>query len=136
VKRDRGRVNHVGRDQGLAYWFRMNNNADADDSIQRNLPAMRAELARLMADPEIAAAHAHSVACHRAKIDELLALPQAARLHAELTGPRMEKLSRLHTHFGANVFLAGPRVVPDEVAARAPGGGWSFTVDAPVETQH
>src|SRR6056297_2494354 len=136
VKRDRGRVNHVGRDQGLAYWFRMNNNADADDSIQRNLPAMRAELARLMSDPEIAAAHAHSVACHRAKIDELLALPQAARLHAELTGPRMEKLSRLHTHFGANVFLAGPRVVPDEVAARAPGGGWSFTVDAPVETQH
>ena len=30
VKRDRGRVNHVDRDQGLNYWFRMNHNADSD----------------------------------------------------------------------------------------------------------
>jgi hypothetical protein len=136
VKRDRGRVNHVDRDQGPAYWFRMNNNADSDPSILRNLPGMHAELARLMADPEIAAAHAHSVACHRAKIAELLQQPGFARLQAELTSPRMERLSRLHTHFGANVFRAGPDVVPEDVAARAPGGDWSFTVEAPVETQH
>ena len=28
VKRDRGRVNHTDRDQGAAYWFRMNHNAE------------------------------------------------------------------------------------------------------------
>ncbi|MEM9788663.1 MAG: glycosyltransferase family 2 protein, partial [Pseudomonadota bacterium] len=50
VKRDRGRVNHVDRDQGLAYWFRMNNNADHDLSIQPRRAMMEAELARMMAD--------------------------------------------------------------------------------------
>jgi len=136
VKRDRGRVNHVDREQGLAYWFRMNNNAVTDVSIQRNLPRMKEELARLMSDPEIAAAHAYSVGCHRAKIEELLATPDSARFYAELTSPRMEKLSRLHAHFGANVFLSGPQVVPDAVVARDPGGQWGFTVEMPLETQH
>ena len=32
----------------------------------------------------------------------------------DLTGNRMERLSRMHHHFGANVFLAGPDVVPDD----------------------
>ncbi|MGB8622596.1 MAG: glycosyltransferase family 2 protein, partial [Paracoccaceae bacterium] len=117
VKRDRGRVNHVDRDQGLAYWFRMNNNAEEDHSIRRMLPALRAELDRLMADPEIAAAHVHSVGAHRAKIAELRASDTYARFYADLTGPRLERLSRLHAHFGANVFLSGPDVIPDEVAA-------------------
>jgi len=72
VKRDRGRVNHVDRDQGLAYWFRMNNNATTDPSIQRMMHALQAELDQLMSDPEIAAAHALSVAKHRDKIDALL----------------------------------------------------------------
>ncbi len=58
VKRDRGRVNHVDRDQGLAYWFRMNNNAEEDLSIQADAACRcEAELAALMADPEIAAMH-------------------------------------------------------------------------------
>ena len=35
VKRDRGRVNHTSREQGLAYWFRMNHNAEEDTSIHR-----------------------------------------------------------------------------------------------------
>jgi len=48
----------------------------------------------------------------------------------------MEKLSRLHAHFGANVFLSGPQVVPDAVVARDPGGQWGFTVEMPLETQH
>ncbi|MDZ4134001.1 MAG: glycosyltransferase family 2 protein, partial [Paracoccaceae bacterium] len=65
VKRDRGRVNHVDRDQGLNYWFRMNHNVAQDRSIQRMIPALRAEYDRLLADPEIRAAHDHSVACHR-----------------------------------------------------------------------
>ena len=136
VKRDRGRVNHVDRDQGLAYWFRMNNNFQEDLSIQPRLAMMRAELDRLMQDPEIAAAHHHSVACHRAKIDELRATENYSNFFAELTSPRMERLSRLHGHFGSNVFLSGPGVIPDEVASRDPTAEWFFTVELQGDTAH
>ncbi|WP_296764776.1 glycosyltransferase family 2 protein [Sediminimonas sp.] len=128
VKRDRGRVNHVDRDQGLAYWFRMNNNAEEDRSIQRMLPALRAEYDRLMSDPEIAAAHAHCVARHRARIDALKAAPKYAAFYADLIGARLRALSRLHGHFGAGVFLAGPDVIPDEVWQRELPDDFFFTV--------
>jgi hypothetical protein len=128
VKRDRGRVNHVDRDQGLIYWFRMNNNTDSDDSIRRHLPAMEAELARLKSDPEIAAAHDAAVAAHRRRIDELRAREDYAAVYDELTGDRMQRLSRLHPHFGAGVFWSGPHVVPDEVVARDPEDSFFFTV--------
>lgn len=129
VKRDRGRVNHVDRDQGLAYWFRMNNNSVEDTSIQRMIPALRAEYDRLMADPDIAAMHAHCVAAHRAKIDELRATANYARFYDELCSERMERLSRMHQHFGANVFLAGPEVIPDEIALQDNDANFFFTVD-------
>ncbi len=129
VKRDRGRVNHVGRDQGLKYWFRMNNNAVEDRSIQRMLPSMRAELNRLLADPEIAAAHAASVAQHRAKVSDLRARADYAAFFGELTTDRMRRLSRLHAHFGSGVFWSGPEVVPDEILARDPDDDFFFTVE-------
>ncbi|MBC7157699.1 MAG: glycosyltransferase family 2 protein [Rhodobacteraceae bacterium] len=116
VKRDRGRVNHVDRDQGLNYWFRMNHNAVENRTIQRRLPAMRAELARLMADPAIAAAHEACVAAHRAKIAELRARPDQAAFYADLTGARLRTLSRRLRHFGSAVFHAGPDAIPDEIA--------------------
>lgn len=136
VKRDRGRVNHVDRDQGLAYWFRMNNNYEEDRSIERMVPTLRAELANLMRDPEIAAAHAHCVARHRAKIDALKATENYAKFYDELTQARMEKLSRLHDHFGSNIFLSGPSVIPDEIAAKDPDEDWFFTVELEGQTQH
>lgn len=136
VKRDRGRVNHVDRDQGLAYWFRMNNNYEKETSILSRLPMMKEELARLMSDPDIAAAHEHSVKCHRAKIDELKATENYSKFFEELTGARQEKLARLHHHFGSNVFLSGPLVVPDEVVERDPDGDWFFTVELEGETAH
>ena len=136
VKRDRGRVNHVDRDQGLAYWFRMNNNAEVDLSIQRRLPMMKAELQRLLSDPEIAEAHAQAVASHRSKIKALKATENYARFFGELTSARLQKLSRLHSHFGANVFLSGPEVVPDEVLSRRQGEDWFFTVELTGETAH
>ena len=136
VKRDRGRVNHVDRDQGLNYWFRMNHNAVEDRSIQRMLPALRAELARLLADPEIAAAHAHSVACHRAKIAELRAQAQPEAFHAELTGDRLERLSRLLSHFGSAVFNAGPGVIPPDLHLRDLPADFFFSVQHTGEAEH
>jgi len=135
VKRDRGRVNHVDRDQGLAYWFRMNNNFEEERSIQRMIPKLQKEFDRLMADPDIRAMHDACVAAHKNKIAELRATENYSNFYAELTGARMEKLSRMHRHFGANVFLSGPECVPDEVLEKDVGEEFFFTVER-GETAH
>jgi hypothetical protein len=62
------------------------------------------------------AAHDYSVGKHREKIEELKATENYSSFYKDLTGPRMEQLARMHNYFGANVFLAGPDVVPDDVA--------------------
>ena len=115
VKRDRGRVNHVARDQGEAYWFRMNNNDEQDLSIQVHANGLRVALDELRADPELRAAHDRSVAAHRVKIKTLRADPEFADLYDRLTSDRMRRLSRMLRHFGMNVFLNGPSVIPDKV---------------------
>ncbi|PZQ99975.1 MAG: glycosyl transferase family 2 [Cereibacter sphaeroides] len=129
VKRDRGRVNHVDRDQGLNYWFRMNHNVDQDRSIQRMIPALRAEYNRLMSDPEIAAAHAGCVAAHRQRIAELRATEAPSRFYAELTGERMQSLCRMQHHFGSAVFTAGPGVIPQDLHLRDLPANFFFTID-------
>ncbi|MCK4713238.1 MAG: glycosyltransferase family 2 protein, partial [Marinosulfonomonas sp.] len=135
VKRDRGRVNHVDRDQGLSYWFRMNNNSVRDTSIQRMLPQLQDEMARLLADPEIAVAHQHCVAAHRAKIAELRATQKYSEFFETLTSERMRRLSRMHKHFGANVFLSGPDVIPDDVVHTDHPNDFFFSVTR-QETSH
>ncbi len=72
VKRDRGRTNHVGDDQGVNYWSTMNYNAARDTSIHARLPALRAEMARLLKDPELAKLHKGACDWHRGKIAELM----------------------------------------------------------------
>ena len=136
VKRDRGRVNHVDRDQGLNYWFRMNHNADRDTSALRMIPKARAEFERLMRDPEIAAAHAHSVACHRDKIAALMQTDTYRAFYAELTGERMRALCRLQHHFGSAVFTAGPEVIPQDLHKTPLAPDFIFTVDPDAEAGH
>ena len=128
VKRDRGRVNHVDRDQGLNYWFRMNHNVQADTSIQRMIPALRAEYTKLMADPDIAAAHALCVARHQARIAALRADKTQSAFFAELTSDRMQRLCRLQPHFGSAVFAAGPAVIPDDILTQDLKPDFFFTV--------
>lgn len=133
VKRDRGRVNHVDRDQGLHYWFRMNHNAVEDRSLQARLPMLRTEWDRLIADPEIAAAHAACVAAHRARIAALRAQPDYAAFYADLTGPRLRRMSRMLRHFGSAVFTAGPDAVPPEVWQADHPEGYFFTLSGQDE---
>jgi len=136
VKRDRGRVNHVDRDQGMNYWFRMNHNVDADLSIQRMIPRARAEWDRLMADPQVRTAHEEAVEAHRARVAALQAIPAQNAFYAELTSPRMEKLCRMQSHFGSAVFKAGPAVVPDAVIAGPIAPDFFFTVEFDGEAEH
>lgn len=121
VKRDRGRVNHVDRDQGLAYWFRMNHNAVEDRSIQRDMSRFEAERAQLLADPQIAALHEACVAAHRLRIQQLLDRDDYATFLDTITSERMNALSRMLHHFGTEVFEAGPDAVPPDFhLTRAP----------------
>jgi hypothetical protein len=128
VKRDRGRVNHVNRDQGLNYWFRMNHNAEEDRSIQRMIPAVRAEFAKLIGDPEIEAVHRECVAAHREKVGALKATEKYTEFYNEITSDRMRGLSRMLECFGSKVFLNGPDVIPDSVLNHADEKGFFFTV--------
>ncbi len=129
-------MNHVDRDQGLNYWFRMNHNSQQDTSIQRMIPALQAEYDRLLADPEIRAAHVHSVQCHRDKITELLQTENYRNFYGELTGARMERLCKLQHHFGSAVFAAGPAVIPEDLHERELAPDFFFTTDHAGEAEH
>lgn len=89
VKRQRGRINHVDQDQGLAYWASRNYATETDTSIHARLPRARARLAELMADRELAELHAAAVAWHRGRIDALLAEPEYRALYAAITDPTL-----------------------------------------------
>ncbi|WP_406720926.1 glycosyltransferase family 2 protein [Thioclava litoralis] len=136
VKRDRGRVNHVDRDQGLNYWFRMNHNLEEDRSIQRMIPALQAEYDRLMADPEIRAAHEAAVAAHRTKIAELRATENYENFYGDLTSAKYERLSRMLQHFGSAVFNAGPDCLPEDMHLRDVAPDFFFTVEHEGEAEH
>ncbi|MDJ0630238.1 MAG: glycosyltransferase family 2 protein [Rhodobacter sp.] len=118
VKRDRGRVNHVDRDQGLAYWLRMNFNMERDDSILRHLPRARAEYDRLMALRGMKTRHAAAVKAHRAKIKDLLKREDGAAFFGEITSPRMQLISRHLNLLSRDMFNDGPQTIPAEIFER------------------
>lgn len=84
VKRDRGRTNHVDRDQGLAYWADMNLNMQEDRSLLRMVDRTRAEMDRMLADPEIARLHQEACDWHRGRISALKSDPEWNAFHALL----------------------------------------------------
>lgn len=73
VKRDRGRTNHVGQDQGLEYWKDLNHNHVEDRSILRHMPAMETIKDEMLQDPELRRLHDAACTWHKAKADELRA---------------------------------------------------------------
>lgn len=72
VKNDRGDVNREHRQFDDHYWRDRNDPSWEDRSILRYLPRLKAEIALLMEDEEIARLHHAAVAAHIAKRDELL----------------------------------------------------------------
>lgn len=81
VKRDRGRTNHIDRDQGVAYWADMNNNMVQDASLVPMAAPTKVEFDALMADGDLARLHAEACAWHRAKIAALKANEDWSALH-------------------------------------------------------
>ncbi|PIE06461.1 MAG: glycosyl transferase family 2 [Rhodobacterales bacterium] len=95
VKRQRGRALHVDRGIGLNYWIRMDWGGNKDVTIQRNIPRVRAEMARLMADAEVKRLHEAGVAWHKAKARELRALPEFAALYDEARATDLTEMERV-----------------------------------------
>jgi hypothetical protein len=95
IKRQRGRALHVDRSIGLNYWIRMDWSDVRDITIKRNLPRLRAEYDRLMADDTLRARHEAGLAWHRAKAAELRAEPEFADLYRQALEVRLNETERV-----------------------------------------
>ena len=95
IKRQRGRALHVDRSIGLNYWIRMDWSGAKDITIKRNIPRMRAEYDRLMADDQLKALHRSGLAWHRAKADELHATPEFRALYEQALQVRLTETERV-----------------------------------------
>ena len=84
------------------------------------------ERARLAALPGVAEAHEGAVAWHRERIAGLRQRADYGALFDEISGPRLEKLSRMTPNFGSAIWYAGPEAIPDAVAARDTGEAFYF----------
>ncbi len=94
IKRQRGRALHVDRSIGLNYWIRMDWNDHRDITIKRNLPRLRAEYDRLLADPVLADWHARGLAWHRDKAATLHRSPEFAELYRQAVSLRLTGTER------------------------------------------
>lgn len=115
VKRDRGRVNHINRDQGLAYWLRMNFNMERDASIQRRLPATRKVLKTLHKLPSVTERHDASVAAHKKKIAELLGRKDMNNFYSQISSPDLDLISRHLNFLTRPQFEKGPQSIPQKL---------------------
>ncbi|WP_415182343.1 glycosyltransferase family 2 protein [Phaeovulum sp.] len=115
VKRDRGRVNHVDRDQGFSYWMRMNFNMETDNSIRRRLPDTKKQLTRLRRLKGIRGLHDAAVAAHRAKIAALMCRDDMRDFHTEIASEKMAVISRHLNLFSRSQLSDGPGAVPENL---------------------
>jgi hypothetical protein len=95
IKRQRGRALHVDRSVGLNYWIRMDWSDFKDITIKRNVPRLRAEYDRLMADPELAKWHQSGLDWHRAKAGELHRNPEYEDLFQQALSLRLTETERV-----------------------------------------
>ena len=95
IKRQRGRALHVDRSIGINYWIRMDWSDFRDITIKRNLPRLRAEYDRLMADDKLRTAHEAGFEWHKAKAAELHAMPEFADLYARALDVKLNETERV-----------------------------------------
>ena len=95
IKRQRGRALHVDRSIGINYWIRMDWSDFRDITIKRNLPRLREEYDRLMADDRLRAAHEAGFAWHKAKAAELHATPEFSDLYHRALDVKLNETERV-----------------------------------------
>lgn len=95
VKRQRGRALHVDRSIGLNYWIRMDWSVHRDITIKRNIPRLRAEMERLLADADLARLHAAGFHWHKAKAAELHGIPEFRELYDAALRIRLTETERV-----------------------------------------
>lgn len=95
IKRQRGRALHVDRSIGLNYWVRMDWSDNRDITIQRNIPRVRAELARLLEDDQLRALHEAGFAWHRAKAAELHGMEEFEELYTQALQLKLTETERV-----------------------------------------
>jgi predicted O-methyltransferase YrrM len=113
LKRDRGDVNYMKNRLELQYWKRWCLGGNEDISIQKHLPAMRAEFDRLLADPVVKALHDASLVVHAQRLAVILAHPDVQKLKGEIVDsegmtPALKKPAIINPH-------------AEKLAAKAPG---------------
>ena len=84
LKRDRGDVNYMKNRLELQYWERWCRGGTEDLTIQRHLPAVRAEFDRLIADPVIKALHDVATTVHLQRLEVITARPDVQKLKYEI----------------------------------------------------
>ena len=84
VKNDRGDVNRENRAFDDTYWRERNDPAWEDTSIQRYLPALKDQIAKLKSQGDIAALHDACVAAHIARRDALLEQKEYQKMQMQL----------------------------------------------------
>jgi hypothetical protein len=95
IKRQRGRALHVDRSIGLNYWIRMDWCDYTDVTIQRNLPRVQAEMARLFEDDALRELHEAGFAWHQAKAAELHAEPEFQDLYQQALTIELNETERV-----------------------------------------
>ena len=95
IKRQRGRALHVGRTIGLNYWIRMDWSAQQDVTIKRNLPRLKAQMERLLADPDLAQLHQQTVRWHQKRAATLREAPEFKDLYKQALQVNLNDMERV-----------------------------------------
>ena len=95
IKRQRGRALHVDRSIGINYWIRMDWSDFRDITIKRNVPRVRAEYDRLMADETLRAWHEKGLEWHLAKAEELHGMPEFEDLYQQALKVKLTETERV-----------------------------------------
>ena len=117
VKKDRGRVNHVNREQGDSYWLRMNINMEHDASLYGRLPQIINRIGELRSLPGVAACHDDAVRLHVDKIKALKARDDTKALFDEITSERAKTVSRHINMIPREHFDSGLLGIPSDLVS-------------------
>ena len=85
----------MDRSIGLNYWIRMDWSVHRDVTIKRNIPRLRAEYDRLLADDTLRRVAPKGLAWHRAKAEELRDMDEFESLYRQAVALELTETERV-----------------------------------------